>query len=246
MVKCPCCGKLNQDADRFCGGCGKEISLSQPVEPVAPMVLQEESIVQAEGQIADDSSKVQRNRRIAIVVIIVTAIAVLIAIAVGFQTSGAKKSQRYGENLSSAVNIMLSDAADAESCGNLIKKVWYNAIWKKRDSETDPYTRPRGYFVDDFNDALSNLFSDLDFRAKITLIKENQTLVQSLMKTLQDPPEEYREAYNALSDFYDAYIELTNLVISPSGSLQTFSSSFGKADKEVGNYYKKVSLYVGE
>ena len=33
---------------------------------------------------------------------------------------------------------MLEGASDAESSGNLIKKVWYNAIYEKRDIETDP------------------------------------------------------------------------------------------------------------
>ena len=40
---------------------------------------------------------------------------------------------------------------DAESSANLIKQVWYNAIYEKRDDKTDKYTRPKGYFVSDFN-----------------------------------------------------------------------------------------------
>ena len=39
------------------------------------------------------------------------------------------------------------------------------------------------------------------------------------MKDLVNPPEEYKEAYEKLQDFYDSYLELTNLVISPTGSL---------------------------
>ena len=58
---------------------------------------------------------------------------------------------------------MLSGASDAESSANLIKQVWYNSIYEKQDDETDKYTKPDGYFVSDFNDALGNLYSDESF-----------------------------------------------------------------------------------
>lgn len=35
---------------------------------------------------------------------------------------------------------MLDGAAKAENAGNLIKSVWYNAIYEERDTETDKYT----------------------------------------------------------------------------------------------------------
>ena len=139
---------------------------------------------------------------------------------------------------------MLSGASDAESCGNLIKQVWYNAIYEERDSETDPYTRPNGYFVSDFNEALQNLFSDESFTDQIESIEDNQSTVQSLMKEMRNPPDEYEDAYEALSELYDAYINLTNLVTSPSGSLQTFSNDFNDADSETANCYNAMSLYL--
>lgn len=82
-------------------------------------------------------------------------------------------------------------------------------------------TKPDGYFVSDFNDALGNLYSDESFSRKISSIKDNQDTVGGLMKELKNPPDEYKEAYDALSVFYEAYILLTNCAIDPSGSLQT-------------------------
>lgn len=44
---------------------------------------------------------------------------------------------------------MIDGAAKAENAGNLIKSVWYNAIFEERNSETDKYTVKNGKFVDD-------------------------------------------------------------------------------------------------
>ena len=56
--------------------------------------------------------------------------------------------EAYGENLERVTYLMLDGAADAETCGNLIKNVWYNAIYEVSDSKTDKYTRPRYHFVE--------------------------------------------------------------------------------------------------
>lgn len=46
---------------------------------------------------------------------------------------------------------MLDSVVKAENVDNLIKSVWYNMIYKERDSETDKYTMENGKFVEDFN-----------------------------------------------------------------------------------------------
>ena len=126
------------------------------------------------------------------------------------------------------------------------KQVWYNAIYEKRDDKTDKYTRPKGYFVSDFNDALGNLYADSSFSSKISSIEDNQDTVNALMKKLKNPPDEYKDAYDAVSDLYDAYISLTNCATDPSGSLQTYSSTFNDADTNTLNAYKAMELYLDD
>lgn len=186
--------------------------------------------------------------------IIIAIVAIIAAIAIFFvgnsihqqklAEEAAKLSEKYTSNLETASYTMLLGSAEAENAGNLIKSVWYNAIYEERDSTTDKYTRPNGYFVDDFNDALSNLFSDSDFRNTISSIESNQEFVSSLMKDLKNPPEEYEDAYETLKDLYDAYTALTNLATNPSGSLTTFSQNFNTADTEVANCYDAMKLYI--
>lgn len=155
-----------------------------------------------------------------------------------------RRSREYLENLRNAVQTMLSGAVDAESCCNLIVQVWNNAIWEKGDSETDKYTRPDGYFVTDFNDALDNLFSDSDFYAQIGSIKENQMEVDSIVGLLVNPPEEYKNAYESLAKCYDAYRRFISMAINPTGSLNSFSEDFNNIDKEFIRCYQAMDFYL--
>lgn len=52
--------------------------------------------------------------------------------------------------------------------------------------------------------------------------------------------------YDALSDFYDAYLALTGCATDPSGSLQTYSSTFNDADTDTLNAYKAMQQYLGD
>lgn len=73
--------------------------------------------------------------------------------------------------------------------------MWYNAIYEERNSETDQYTMKNGKFVDDFNDALSELFADKNFSNSISEIKTNQSEIANLMKQLKEPPNEKMKLY---------------------------------------------------
>lgn len=256
MIQCPNCGKQISDKaakclycgyeliskeKRICAECGTELTEDVTECPVCGCPV---NIATAPQQVEVTGVKFSKKSKKLLIGVIAIAVIAVVAIIGIFQVNKQNASKNYKENLELITYTMLSGASDAETCGNLIKQVWYNAIYKERDSETDPYTRPNGYFVSDFNDALQNLFSDTSFSEQINSIEDNQTTVQSLMKDMKNPPEEYEEAYEALSEFYDAYINFTNLVINPSGSLQTFSTNFNDADSETLNCINAMSLYL--
>lgn len=162
----------------------------------------------------------------------------------GFSISQKAKETEYYSNMKSVSYTMLDGAAKAENAGNLIKSVWYNAIYEERDTETDKYTMKNGKFVDDFNDALSNLFADENFVNSISEIELNQSEVTGLIKKLKNPPKKYEEAYAVLKTYYDNYIKMTKSVISPTGSLQTFSEDFNTYDTDTVNSFEKMKLYL--
>ena len=101
-----------------------------------------------------------------------------------------------------------------------------------------------GEFVDYFNDAFSNLFVDENFVNSISEIGLNQSEVTDLMKKLKNPPKKYEEAYAVLKTYYDNYIKMTKLVISPNGSIQTFSEDFNTYDTDTVNSFEKMKLYL--
>lgn len=58
------------------------------------------------------------------------------------------------------------------------------------------------------------------------------------------PPNEYKEAYDKLQTLYDAYLELTNLAINPTGSLQSYTEKYNNADTAAVNAYQAMQRYI--
>lgn len=257
--KCVHCGAiLVPEEKKCCPDCGAELEEGMDTCPKCGCPI--ENTIETEKtpqQVEVTGVKITKKSKKIIVIATIAVIVAAIITDIGVQThkknvaakaaaEAQKQSDEYGTNLNMAAYSMLSGASDAETCGNLIKQVWYNAIYEKSDSKTDKYTKPKGYYVSDFNDALQNLFSDSSFSSQIADINDNKDTVNSLMKKLKNPPEEYKDAYESLSKLYDAYISLTNLATDPTGSLQTYSQNFNDADNETLNCYNALKMYLEE
>lgn len=247
LIKCPNCGQSISDKAIFCPHCNYRnvgISAGNAVCPeCGTQYTAEQSFCPVCGcPNSMKASKKKKNKGI-VVTAIVLSIAIIIGLLGTFVISKVKSAVYY-DNLEAVTYKMLDGAADAETAGNLIKSVWYNTIYKKRDTATDKYTLKKGKFVNDFNDALDNLFSDEEFQESISAIRNNQDEVAMLMKQLKNPPKEYEEAYSALKMYYDNYLALTDMVIDPTGSLQSFSDEFNDADKATVNSYEKMKMYL--
>ena len=265
MISCPGCGEqisdkakkcihcgmvLAEEPKKICAECGTELEDGATECPKCGCPVEEavsEKKEQTPQQVEVTKLNIRPHINKKIITIAVIALVVVIAAIFGVtkvqEQKAIEASTEYGKNLETLSNLMLSGAAKAETSGNLIKSVWHNSIFKKSSTSTDPYTRPDGlFFVSDFHTALGNLFSDEDFSSTIDSIKDNQDEVTSMMKKMKNPPEEWKDAYEELQDFYDSYIELTNLVTNPTGSLQTYSSNFNDADSAVSNAYSKMKL----
>ena len=151
---------------------------------------------------------------------------------------------RYQEAYNQIVKDMMDSALIAEKDGNLLKTVWYNTIFQVRDSSTDPYTMVDGKFETNFDVTLERLFDDEDYGASIAELAQSKAKIKEDMKAMVNPPEEYEEAYKPLKEMYDSYLEFTDLVLNPKGSLKEFNEAFLEADKEMGKKYNDVELYV--
>ncbi|MCI9617912.1 MAG: hypothetical protein HFG31_07935 [Eubacterium sp.] len=228
------------------------------------MIMKQKPLKHLQQMKKTENKKINRRSK-KIIVIAITLLIAIIAVTAGITQYQMKKNEEevrirkqqeraeeeekqrrreYSEKLQLVIGNMLSGAADAEDCCNLIRRVWSNAIYERDNDETDKYTKVKGSFVTDFNDALDNLYGDLDFQTKISDIKENQETVIYIMKELQNPQEEYKTAYKFLVQCYDAYLTFTNMAINPNGSLNTFSDDFDDADTEFLHCYDTMKIYL--
>ncbi|MBP1544478.1 MAG: zinc ribbon domain-containing protein [Oscillospiraceae bacterium] len=247
---CPHCNELlieKTEAVILCEECNTEIPTGATTCPNCGCpVSKKEEVAAQKVEVTSVNLQMKRSTKKFILFGIIAAVLIAVGVLIFSLISSSnqkKAAEDYINKVETVAYEMLDGAADAESAGNLIKSVWYNSIHEEYDSKTDKYTRPNGYFLDDFNEALGNLFADTTFMAQIIDIESNQELVAGLMKDLKNPPEEHQEAYEALKEYYDAYIELTNLAINPTGSLTTFSAAFNEADTETVNCYNSMKLY---
>ena len=155
-----------------------------------------------------------------------------------------QRATDYQNSYNMLVESMLNDAAYTETLGNLIIKVWHNAIWDTADEETDKFTKVNGEFVTDFNDALDALFSDAEFSKNLLSISANQKQIKEEMKEMLNPPEGYENAFKALENLYNTYITFSNIVLKCNGSLESFSNEFGAADDDMIQKYHAAELYI--
>lgn len=269
MITCPKCGQqvsdkakncvhcgaiLIQEEKRVCSECGAELEAGATECPNCGCPVEDIAVQENDEQ----PQKVELTGvKVARKVKLIISIMIAVLLAAGTIVFGvnqyqkkkaaeeyAKRVEEYSSNLEMAVYTMILGAGEAETSGNLIKRVWNNAIYEKRDDETDQYTRPKGYFVSDFNDALGNLFADSSFKRQLDSIKKNQDNVDTLMKELKNPPDEYRDAYDAVSELYNAYLSLMNCATDPSGSLKTYAETFNNADTKTINAFKTMKIYL--
>jgi len=249
-LSCPTCGTLMQEPieikESVCPECGCEISDSDAVCKSCGCPLEKKEPLPQKVEVTGVKIlKLTKKKKSAIIISCILVVLIIIGSIIGINISNKNNIKNYEINMSAAASTMLIGASTAETAGRLIHDVWYNTIYEKFDSKTDKYTRSKGYgFNDDFNDSLQALFADSTFKTSIDSIKDNQDTVNLLMKELTNPPEQYKDAYSALKNLYDAYLKLTNLVINPTGSLQSFTSNYNNADSETANCYKAMQMYI--
>lgn len=242
---CPACGAdlrektAGEAKQSFCAECGERLPAGAKFCPACAHPVSNEK----EAAPVKKSGGGKKAIVIALLAVVVIAMGCLIGAEV-YRESKAADTRTYEENLYRLFYQTGVGASEAETMGNLTRSVWYNAIWKIQDASTDPYTRPDGRFVDDFNDALANLVSDRSFGGKTQWLMENQQQAADAMKALKNPPEGYEEAYNAAKECFDAYWELTNLVINPTGSYNTFSEALNDRDAAMISKLNALRLYL--
>ena len=240
-IKCVECGALlNQDGE-VCPNCGCPVE-----QPVTDNIVRPQQVEVASIKMTKKTKQIIIAAVVAVFVLIVGGVGVKIYSDAQAEQNYVENYNTYIDNLEKVQVLMITGGSEAETLCNLTLRVWYNAIYEERDSTTDKYTRPNGWWVDDFNEALSNLFADSSTKQTISSIESNQTTVKDLMKKLQNPPEGLDNCYDTVSDLYDAYTTLTELAINPSGNYSGFSGNKNDAVSEFMSAYEKLDSQIPE
>ncbi|WP_138481695.1 hypothetical protein [Dyadobacter bucti] len=166
--------------------------------------------------------------------LIYLAITLTILGAGGYYYWSTQKVKKYEQGAQESVQTMLLTAQLGESVIDLYSTVWRNAIYK----EGGYFNRESEYYLKDFNEALSaaqaNSVKSTDMILKSTMH------IDSLVKSLNDPPAKYQALHVKLIDLYGIYNEYVSLAIAPKGSLTSFndktnelSSALLKVRKEI-------------
>ncbi len=259
--KCVYCGKVLSEEENIqqgirCSECGEILSNNDKICPKCGCPVDEETSekdLKKPQQVEVTKIKVTANTK-KMIIGIVAAIAVCFLGLVGYKAYSNNKAEKnyqqtyneYISNLRQVQILMISGGSDAEKMCNLTARVWSNAIYEKRDDETDMYTRPDGFFVSDFNDALQNLWDDSDIENTLAGIESNQDSVKAMMKKLQNPPEKLDKCYDTVSDLYESYKVLTDLAVNPTGNYTTFTSNKSNAVSDFMASYEKLDSQIPE
>lgn len=237
-IRCIECGSTLLNTDEICPKCGCPVEKNR--DTAKPQQVEVASI-----KMAATTKK--------IIIGIVIAIILCASGGIGYKIYSDNKEEQlfresyneYIANLEKVQILMLSGGSDAESLCNLTLRVWGNAISEDYDSETDKYTRGT-YSWNDFNTALANLYADSSTITKVSNIESNQASVKELIRNLQNPPEGLDKCYDTVSDLYDAYMILTDLAISPSGSYRDYGGNKSDAVSDFMTAYEKLDNQIPE
>ena len=135
--KCVHCGAvLIPEEKRYCQECGAELDAEADVCPKCGCPVEDAKENEtAPQQVEVTGVKIaKKSKKIIAIVAVVILIVTLIAVAVvqgqkkKEAEEAAKRIEEYSANLELVTYSMLSGAGDAETCGNLIKKVWYGSV----------------------------------------------------------------------------------------------------------------------
>lgn len=193
-----------------------------------------------------------------------TLFSVLMVLTLTACGESKESRQEYIDNLQNFNTVVLDGAVIAETQCNLTKSVWYDTIYQELNEDTYKYTvRPeileenntyayiRGYYTandnifnDDFNISLSRLYKDESTQETVATLSENCEKVSELLGALSNPSDEFASCFSTVEDLYSAHYNFTNLAISPSGSLQSFTEDFQMYDSLTIELYNKLGALI--
>ena len=101
------------------------------------------------------------------------------------------------------------------------------------------------YFFNCLLDGMhTTLFKDSDFKKDISDLKDSQEEVREDMKYLTNPSDEWKQGYEAISNFYSDYITFTNMAIDPTGNLTSYTQDYNEMISTISTDIETMKIYT--
>ena len=227
---CATCGAVLNEGDGFCPNCGTKATVSVSAEV-------NEAISQFNAGVEQQKKKTKMLPIIIAIAVAIAAIATVIGISVAKKKKLEEEIARYRTNASLFYDQVLDSGVTMEDIGNEILASWkaYVKDWR--------YNGRYYYSVDSAIDAaLSYMDSEVDE------VKAADSLVDVLYAALMVVPDPEDQALmkikEEVEDTYEAYEDMYECVITPSGSYNTWTDEFSDVDTALGDAIKELRMFV--
>lgn len=169
----------------------------------------------------------------------IVTVLLLIGAGVGTYLYIDKKNKELAEEYEADIELVadkiISSGSVAEDMINNYSSVWHDAIY-------EDFYQIDGEYVSDFNEAIQIQYAKHSTEGLNKVIEDDLENIKSDIKDLNDPPEEFEDAYEALLNLYKSYSSFANLALTPDGSLTTYNETTNSLGSEVVSNYEEFSL----
>lgn len=241
---CPNCGaKKNAEMPKLCVSCGLQLRDDQEFCPncgtkVGVQISAETNDAINAFNAGIEQKKTKKKFPLPLIIILGVVTLGIIGMIIGLSAKAkAEAIEQYREDAETFMAEVLNSGSTMEDIGNEIQKSWRAYVW------STTYNYSRSYSVDGAISAAQRYMS-----SEITEVKNARSRIDSLYQNLMDVPDENdpelmqikREAKN----LYEAYKNMYDCVIDPSGSYNTWTSEFGDVDTELADAYRAFKNVV--
>lgn len=240
---CTNCNQILPDDSTFCNKCGHKVSestleISSGIETgtVTSIVSNNETSL----------NRKSKKKPIIISLVIIIIIAMSSASYWYYNDKQQKEEaaakaamiQKYQNDISEAVIKIVAYSYISEKITNLYSTVWSGAIKARYGIQVN------GKKAYSFNEAIKYQREELEDKGILKKVRENTQSVDALMKSLNNPPEEFQKAYGILVEMYGNYTQFADQADSPTGSLIEFNKKTNELSAGISKYYNQFKILL--
>lgn len=234
---CPKCGTKKEGLTKnVCGNCGAELSEGQEFCGKCGTKAGIKINAETNAAINQFNAGLEKKKKKSKVLPIILAIIVAIVAIGGYFTytiiqekNMAEAVEQYKEDANSFYIKVLASGSTMEGIGNEIQTAWRKYI---NSSYGTYYNGEYIYSIDSAVQAAQKYKA-----SDISTVKTSNSSIESLYKDLLVVPDtdnqELMEIKDAVKEAYDAYKDMYDCVISPSGNYTSWTSEFSSVDSEM-------------